>query len=226
VPRVTELLLFILGAIILVPLLQSYLYIQMYLIDLLADNWGLFRSVKDLLDSYNKIVEDAYNTVIITNTLSESLLVVFIVSVVPAFCEEFLFRGFVQSSFEFRLKPVYAALITAVFFGIFHFNPYGIIPLIALGFYFGYAAYLSNSIFVPVALHFLNNLTAVVLFFIIGNDDLLKSAPSDDVDIPSALTALFLLSVLFAGAVFLIKNYYSGRSQTVKAESGNFKDNL
>jgi len=135
--------------------------------------------------------------------------VVIVIALVPAFCEEFMFRGFIQRSFEFKLKPFRAALVTALFFGIYHFNPYGIVPLVLLGLYFGFAAYISNSIVIPVILHFLNNFAAVILYFTFGDEDLIKSTPSGNAEIQSSIIIFISLSVLFAGIISLIKWYYS-----------------
>ncbi len=209
IPHWKEILLFVLGIIILTPLLQSYLYIQNYFIDEFAKASTFANSIKQALDSMNDLVEKAYGDLISVKNIFEGILVVFVIAVTPAVCEEFMFRGFIQRSFEFKLKPFWAAFITALFFGLYHFNPYGIIPLMMLGLYFGFAAYISNSILVPVLLHFLNNFAAVMLYFIIGDDELISSAPTTDVDINASIIAFISLLALFSGVIFLIKKYYS-----------------
>ena len=215
IPHWKEILLFVAGIIILTPLLQSYLYIQNYLIDELAKASSFASSIKSSLDSLNDLVEKAYGDLISASNVFEGILVVVVVALTPAFCEEFMFRGFIQRSFEFKLKPFWAAFLTALFFALYHFNPYGIIPLMMLGFYFGFAAYTSKSILLPVLLHFLNNFAAVILYFIVGNDELISSAPTTDVDINSSVISFIGLLILFAGLVILIKRYYS---KTVKQE--------
>ena len=150
IPRWEEVGLFILGIVILTPLLQNYLYIQNYIFEYLAKISPFVNQVKSFFDSLDKLVENTYGDLLSANNIFEGLFVVIVVSVVPALCEETMFRGFIQKSFEFKLKPFWAALITAVFFGAYHFNPYGLIPLVGLGLYFGFAAYTSNSIFIPI----------------------------------------------------------------------------
>jgi len=209
IPGWKEILLFILGIVILTPLLQSYLYIQNHFIELWAKNSSFINSIKELLDSVNELLEHAYGDLISANSVYEGIFVVIVVALVPAICEEFMFRGFIQRSFEFKLKPFRAALVTALFFGIYHFNPYGIIPLVLLGLYFGFAAYISNSIVIPVILHFLNNFAAVILYFALGDEDLIKSAPKGEVDIQSSIITFFGLLVLFGGVISLIIKYYS-----------------
>lgn len=208
IPSWKEVLLFTVGIAILTILLQNYLYIQNYFIDQLANSIPAVKSLKELLDTLNAYVEKTYGKLLKANNVYEGVLIVFVVAVIPALSEEAMFRGFVQRSFEFKMKPFYAALITAVFFGANHFNPYGLIPLIILGLYFGYAAYMSGSIIVPIILHFLNNFTAVMLYFIFGDDDLISSTVSKPVELGSSFMILLLMAVLFSGIIIVIKKYY------------------
>lgn len=212
-PDWKEVLLFVLGLASLTVLLQNYLYIQNHLIDLAADNVPIIKTMKDLLDKLNEYVEKTYNSLLKANNIFESLLIIIVVALIPALSEEFMFRGYIQRSFEIKLKPFYAALITALFFGANHFNPYGLLPLIILGLYFGYAAYMSDSIFIPIILHFLNNFTAVMLYFIFGDDELISSTVKKPFEPGSSLMMILFMSVIFVFVVAAIKKYYS---QTIK----------
>jgi len=208
-PDWKEFAIFILGIVILTPLLQNYLYIQNYIFAYLAKVSPFFQSIKSSLDSLDKMIENTYGDLLSTNNFLEGIFVIIIVSIVPAVCEETMFRGFIQKSFEFKLKPFWAALITAIFFGLYHFNPYGLIPLIGLGFYFGFAAYTSNSIFIPMTLHFLNNFAAIILYFVFGNDELINSTVESKADLNSTIISFILLLIVFSGVIVFIKRYYS-----------------
>lgn len=208
-PALKEVGMFALGLIILVLLLQSFLYIQNYLFTLLADRVGFVNSIRVFLDELDKLVESAYGNLLEAHSFFESSFIVFVVAVVPAICEEVFFRGFVQRSFEQKYKPVWAVLITATFFGIYHFNPYGLISLIILGMYFGYAAYKSNSIFVPISLHFLNNFLAVAAFLLIGDKDLVSSSATQNENIFPFVISFIVLSVLFFSFILFVKKNYN-----------------
>ena len=209
IPNWKEVLLFTIGIAILTVLLQNYLYIQNYFIDQLANSVPLIKTIKELLDTLNAYVEKTYGSLLQANSVYEGILIVFVVAIVPALSEEAMFRGLVQRSFEMKMKPFYAALITAIFFGVNHFNPYGLIPLILLGLYFGFAAYMSGSIIVPIILHFLNNFTAVMLYFIFGDDELISSTVQKPVELGSSFLLLLTMAMLFAGVLLTIKKYYS-----------------
>jgi membrane protease YdiL (CAAX protease family) len=209
IPNIKELSLFTLGIIILTPLLENFVIIQTWYINQLALHFHLINVVKSFLDKLNDFMENTYGNLLKPNSWAEGGLIILIVAIVPALCEETMFRGFIQRSFEFKLKPFWAALITAVFFGLYHFNPYDLIPLISLGFFFGFASYTSNSILVPMFLHFLNNFAAIMIYFIAGDKKLLENTPDPNVDLKSAFVILFILLILFIGVIYLIKRFYS-----------------
>jgi uncharacterized protein len=208
-PHWREIVLFTIGIFILTPLLQYYLLIQNHFLVEWAKVSPFIESIKSLFDSLNQIVESAYINLLRADNIFEGLLVVLVVAVVPAISEEVMFRGYIQRSFEFKMKPFWAALVTAIFFGIFHSNLYGLIPLISLGLYFGFAAYMSNSILVPVILHFLNNFFAVMLFMIVGDEELIRSSPTIDPQLGSSVFIFFIFLVLFMGMIAIIKKYYA-----------------
>lgn len=91
------------------------------------------------------------------------LLMAFVLgAILPAFVEELLFRGFLQRSLEEKMKYIHAIIISSVIFGIMHFNPIDLVPLIFMGFFLGTVAYATKSIFIPMMIHFLNNALAIM----------------------------------------------------------------
>ncbi|WP_337864594.1 CPBP family intramembrane glutamic endopeptidase [Ignavibacterium sp.] len=216
IPDWTEIILFVVGIGILTPLLQSYLYIQNYYIELWAKHSESINTLKSFFDSMNELVDKTYGNLLRVSNIPELLLVVLVVAVVPAVSEEVMFRGFIQRSFELKIKPFIAAFLTAIFFSLYHFNPYGLIPLAVLGFYFGFAAYTSKTLLIPVLLHFLNNFTAVMLYFIIGSEELIKSDVSakSGEDLGFYTLATIALTIVFILLIIFIKKYYSQKQIT------------
>lgn len=207
-PTKKEIMIFVVGLIILTPLLQNFLYIQNFIIEKIAEGNPFIKSIKNLVDQLDKLLESTYTNLIVAHSFFEGSFIILIVAVVPALCEEVFFRGFVQSSFEHKFKPFWSALLTAVFFGVYHFNPYGLVPLIALGTYFGFAAYTSNSIFIPMILHFLNNFLAITAFFVFGNEELINSKVSPGREIITNVISFLLLFILFSVFIYFIKKNY------------------
>ncbi|WP_300527995.1 ABC transporter permease subunit/CPBP intramembrane protease [Peptacetobacter sp.] len=91
-------------------------------------------------------------------------------ALVPAICEETLFRGFVLSAFRdkktFGQKNekhiVFAIVVSGILFGIMHLDFIRIIPTSILGMVMAYNVYKSKSIFTSVGIHFFNNLLSVL----------------------------------------------------------------
>jgi uncharacterized protein len=208
-----EIGLFSLGIIILTPLMQAYLHIQNHFIYILAENSAFVNALKSFFDTMNEMVEKTYGNLLRADSVFEMAFVFFIVAIIPAVSEEVMFRGYVQKSFELKMTPFRAIMITAIFFGLYHFNPYGIVPLILLGVFFGYAAYKTNSIIVPMVLHFLNNFIAVGLFYIIGDDELIETKVQPSSDLGNYLSIFLGLCLLFAGLIYLINKFYERRKE-------------
>lgn len=110
-----------------------------------------------------------------------SLLVnIFIIAVVPAVSEEFLFRGVLQQLFAKVFRSAHAAIwISAVIFSSVHLQFYGFIPRLLLGVLFGYLFYWSGSIWVPVTAHFANNALLTMAAFIDGIKSGVAKAETD-----------------------------------------------
>lgn len=80
-----------------------------------------------------------------------------LMALLPAVCEELLFRGFLFSSLEANMKPQMAMLITAALFGAYHMNMVQSITTALLGYVICYLSYKSKSIFPGMLMHFINN---------------------------------------------------------------------
>lgn len=207
-PSLKEVGIFVLGLVLLTPLLQSYLFLQNVFLDMLSNYSPILKKALSLLDELDKMVEQTYGELLKSSSLFEASFVIFVVAVIPAICEEFLFRGLVQKSFEQKFKPYFSIFITSLFFGLYHFNPYGLVALISLGFYFGYAAYKSDSIFIPMVLHFINNFLAVVAFLLLGSDEMMGTNIKHNGSIIPQLVVFLITAFLFAAfIIYVTRNY-------------------
>jgi membrane protease YdiL (CAAX protease family) len=101
----------------------------------------------------------------IANSASDLLLNLLVLGGAAAICEEIMFRGVIQRSFE-RIGQVKAILITAFLFGLLHIDFQKLLGTFLLGSLIGFIVYRTNSIFSGMFAHFVNNSSAVVLGFI------------------------------------------------------------
>ncbi len=91
---------------------------------------------------------------------------VLILAVVPAFSEELMFRGIVQTLLSRALKSNHAGILVAsVIFSTIHFQFYGFIPRFLLGLSFGYLFFWTRNIWFPIVAHFVYNSIPVVLLY-------------------------------------------------------------
>jgi uncharacterized protein len=156
----------------------------------------------------NNMMKKTFAHLLTAYNVLDYVIIFISISIVPAICEELMFRGFIQKSFELRFRPLLAILITSVFFGAYHVNPYLFLPLTILGFYIGYSAYKTNSILVPVILHFLNNFLSVVMHYIFGSDSELIGTKVTGMEFKSALVSFSYQFILFAVVLGYIIYYY------------------
>lgn len=87
-----------------------------------------------------------------------------VVGIMPAICEETLFRGFLFGSMKEKWKPFTAILVSGVIFGIYHMSIIKAVTITFLGMALAYSVYCSGSILTSVLMHFLNNTIAVLCY--------------------------------------------------------------
>jgi len=95
----------------------------------------------------------------------------FMISLIPAIGEEFLFRGTLQKIFSEWFRNGHLAVwIAAVLFSLAHYQFLGFIPRIILGALFGYIFMWTGNIWLPIIAHFVNNAVAVIYYFLFLQD--------------------------------------------------------
>ena len=90
---------------------------------------------------------------------SENALILGIlhIGIVPAICEEVMYRGYVQRSLE-KSSGIWAAIIiSGIMFGAYHLQVTNILPLSFLGIMLAYLTYISDSLIPAIVAHFVNN---------------------------------------------------------------------
>lgn len=84
-------------------------------------------------------------------------------AITPAFCEELMFRGYLQRQVERRLGVMWSIVLVGILFGVFHMRFLQVLPLAVLGLYLGYVVWASGSLWAGVLVHLLNNGLAVLV---------------------------------------------------------------
>ncbi len=92
-------------------------------------------------------------------------------AIVPAICEEALFRGFVQAGFVqiFESPPV-GILLTSLVFAAFHLDPWRFGGVLVLGLFLGFLAHRTGSLLPAILCHGLNNVLSIAQAAFSGDD--------------------------------------------------------
>lgn len=119
--------------------------------------WGIVAGVNDIL---MRLIGYASSVDPHPFIWTEWLALIAVAAVLPAICEESLFRGAIQGTLR-RSGTRRAIVITAMLFAAFHLNPNGLIPLFLMGLSYGIICWRTNSSVSSMLAHFANNAMAV-----------------------------------------------------------------
>ena len=101
------------------------------------------------------------------STWQALLFNIFMIAVIPAIGEEFIFRGILLKLLRQWFGSVHAAVwLSAFLFSAMHMQFFGFLPRLFLGLVLGYMFVWSGNIWVPVFAHFFNNAAAVIIYFL------------------------------------------------------------
>lgn len=205
-PKPVLLILAVLGIVMIQPFLQGYMYFQEQLINSIP---FLNDGLKPLRDIFNSF-ESSTMKIVKAHNWFEFSVVVFVICITPAICEEALFRGFAMSNLRKVYKPFMAIFTTGFLFALYHFQPFNIVPLLILGFYLGFIVYFSNSLYLGILAHFLNNFFASYYMFVYGKTDFETPKLAGD-ELTDTIIAVILSVLVFASIIIL---FYRMRERT------------
>jgi uncharacterized protein len=158
---------------------------------------------------------DIINQVIVSSSFGIMILNLLIIAVIPAIGEEFIFRGVLQRIFYNYFKSGHLAVwITAIIFSTLHFQFFGFLPRFLLGLVFGYLFFWSETLWLPVIAHFINNSVPVVMAYAEGMDKF--NAP-----VNTPLLKQIILLPLPTTIILVILFYFRNKSKTTAASPPN-----
>jgi sodium transport system permease protein len=116
-----------------------------------------------ILPAPKEVVESLRRAVAPTDGGRGTLLTLSLMALTPAICEEALFRGPILRGLRTRLSPAGAAILTGLLFGIYHLDPWRLLPTAVLGVALSGIALASDSIVPAMIAHFVNNACLIIL---------------------------------------------------------------
>jgi len=158
---------------------------------LIPEPTGVF---KELFEQLNQAMKTLFN---------DKIAGYIMVAIAAPLLEEILFRGIVLRALLKKYSPWKAIIISAVFFGIFHLNPWQFLYATVLGIYLGYIYWKTKSLFYPILIHWLLNSTA----FIFGQ----FQDPTENIS--TVLTGkekigMFILVIISMAVIYFLYQYF------------------
>ena len=148
-------------------------------------------------------MENEYNSgvesIISLNNFTDYLFALFMLAVVPAVCEETLFRGGLQNFLTRSTKmPWLSIIIVSILFSLAHWSYYGFLSRLFLGIMLGLLYQYSGKIWLNILGHFLNNGIAITVLYISTlNGKPLQEAMNENSDNFWGILALPIVVALF-----------------------------
>ena len=189
----------VVGVISLEQLLELYLYIQSLI--------PLPGPLQHLVNQFQTAIEQTYKVLITAHSPLGFLFVLLIIGVIPAICEESMFRGLVQGNFEMSMSRRKAIIVTGLIFGLYHLDPFTFVALCALGIYLSYLVSVSESIIVPMAAHFTNNFVSAFVVYDTGKDSFIAPSGGHPLTVGYIIGWSAVLALIFVGTIKLTEKH-------------------
>lgn len=135
------------------------LFFSLFISTVLVSVFG----VSEAVEESNKLVVDMSSSL-------EGLLSVIVSLSLAGVCEEFVFRGFLQTAINSKYSLEPALLVSSIAFGLFHFDPQGvyIVSAFLMGLLLGYIYHRWHSYVIPAVAHATLNLVTLAIMLSIG----------------------------------------------------------
>jgi len=163
------------------------------------------QSLKSTFDKLEKEYMKSMENLINLNNAGQLFISIILLAILPALCEEALFRGGFQNFLtRATRKPWLSIIIVSIIFSAVHFSFYGFLPRFFLGIVLGVIYHYSGRLWLSILAHFINNAIAVVsLYYYQQQGKSINEAMKDTNDV--AYFGLLALPVLIALLVLFIK---------------------
>jgi membrane protease YdiL (CAAX protease family) len=163
-----------------------------------------FGTLQKTIEEIEALYARALGVFLQMKLVSDLVINLLIMALLPAIAEELFFRGSLQKVLlRMSNKPWLAILMTSAIFALLHNTFLKIAPIFALGLFLGIIYHVTRNLWYTIIIHFFNNALAVLSVYYADKSDFLKKISDDNYSVPvySALVSL----VIGVGIIFLMK---------------------
>ncbi|HTR81583.1 MAG TPA: CPBP family intramembrane glutamic endopeptidase [Bacteroidota bacterium] len=198
-PKASEVVLAVAAVFSLQEVMEGYLFFQ--------DKIPLPESIQPYIETMKRLIEETYRQLVQAHSPAELLFVILVVSITPAICEELLFRGLIQKNIALATSKKTGFVVTGIIFGLYHVDPFLLVPLVSLGILFGFFMFRSETIVLPMVAHFVNNLISTLGLYY--ENDMKNSPALSMINSLSDYSSTFVVTASLGFAiVFLVSVYF------------------
>ncbi|MDX1671793.1 MAG: CPBP family intramembrane glutamic endopeptidase [Balneolaceae bacterium] len=142
-------------------------------------------------------------------------LTLFHVGVVPAICEEVLYRSYTLRAFEKSWGIWPAIIVSGFLFGAYHLQLANLLPLASIGILLAYITWTSNSIYPAIIAHFINNGGSVLVGTYYPESAFAELTPESMPPLEAVIISLIVSGYL---VYLMYKQYQKSQTEGAKAD--------
>ncbi len=151
--------------------------------------------------------------------MSENILGILAICIIGPICEELLFRGAIMYPMLRKgINPAVCIFVSALIFGIIHFNPAQIPVAMLVGILFGIIYYYTKSLVATSICHIINNSTSVLLMSIYGEN--IKEMTMSNIF--GSTTHVIIMAIIFAALSAVLLRYFCKNQGKPNWKEGDF----
>jgi len=154
------------------------------------------------------------------NTIGWYFVNMLLLGVVPAVCEELIFRGMIFQGLKEKFSSMVSVLVSAMLFAIMHQNVLQLVYPFILGCVFAVVMHKTNNLIYPIIIHMFNNFTSITINYILNVKGI--------AEFPFPITWwTVLLAILAAvatfGILYLIYRFYLKKHKKIEIEKEGYE---
>lgn len=155
-------------------------------------------SLEEMIKQLEETAEKTTKAFLNVSTLGGLILNLIIVAILPAIGEEIFFRGIILNLLKDWTKNIHVAIIlSSILFSAMHLQFYGFLPRMLLGMLFAYLLVWSGSIWLPILAHFINNALAVIVYYFLKDQEMIKKTDTFGTEPSSFIFLIVSTAILF-----------------------------
>ncbi len=188
--------------------------VKVFLITILIGLVVFFASINftGLFNYLFSFIAPLSNGNIPVGNFGEFTLTIITYALLPAICEEILFRGVIFNALRHKMNVIWSIILSALIFALIHFSIFQTIHQFVMGIVLAILCYYTGSIFYGMIYHFVNNFIIILISYITSNSGL-EFSSWGSVEIMLSIT-IFLIGIgVTILLLYLVKRFSNKKKE-------------